>query len=50
MLIREAHASLKQELVPVLKVKPYELRAVATSAAFKQNLSLDSDGNGSVAV
>ena len=42
MLIREAHASLKPELVPILKVKPHELRAVATSVAFKQNLSLDS--------
>ena len=42
MLIREAHASLKPELVPVFKVKPRELRAVATSAPFKQTLSLDS--------
>ena len=39
-LIREAHACLQPELLPILKVKIHELRGVSTSIAFKKNLSL----------
>ena len=41
-VIREAHVSLRPDLLPVLKVKAHELRAVSTSLAFKKNLSLQS--------
>ena len=41
-VIREAHVELRPDLVPVLKVKTHELRAVSTSLAFKHNLSLQS--------
>ena len=40
-LIKEAHQELREDLMPVLKVKPHEIRAVATSVNFKQNLSLE---------
>lgn len=40
-VITEAHETLKPELLPILKVKTLELRAVSTSLAFKFNLSLD---------
>ena len=42
IVIREAHKSLCPELLPILKVKTHELRAVSTSVAFSVNLSLDS--------
>ena len=38
--IREAHESLKPDLVPILKVKTHELRGVSTSMSFHHNLSL----------
>ena len=41
LVITEAHESLCPELLPILKVKSHELRAVSTSVAFKHNLSLD---------
>ena len=40
--IKEAHVDLCPDLLPVLKVKPHELRAVSTSVAFEHNLSLQS--------
>ena len=39
-VIREAHSDLRPDLIPVLKVKSHELRAVSTSVAFAHNLSL----------
>ena len=39
-VIREAHESLRPDLLPILKVKIHELRGVSTSLAFKKNLSL----------
>ena len=39
-VIREAHESLRPDLVPILKVKAHELRGVSTSLAFERNLSL----------
>ena len=41
-LVREAHRSLCPELMPILKVKIHELRAVSTSVSFAHNLSLES--------
>ena len=41
-LVMEAHRELEPGLLPVLKVKPHEVRAVGTSVAFKHNLSLES--------
>ena len=41
-LVIEAHASLRPDLLPLLKVKPHEVRAVGTSISFKHNLSLES--------
>ena len=38
--IREAHESLRPDLMPILKVKTHELRAVSTSVSFEHNLSL----------
>ena len=40
-LIKEAHVVLNSDLLPVLKAKPHEVRAVATSIAFHQNMSLE---------
>ena len=39
-VIKEAHESLRPDLIPVLKVKAHELRGVSTSMSFKHNLSL----------
>ena len=41
-LIKEAHRVLQPDLIPILKVKPHEVRAVATSVSFEKNMSLDS--------
>ena len=41
-LIREAHQTLRPDLIPVLKVKAHELRGVSTSMSFHHNLSLSS--------
>ena len=41
-LIREAHVNINVNNFPVVKVKPHEVRAVATSVNFKKNLSLES--------
>ena len=40
--IREAHEWLGSDMLPILKVKSHELRAVSTSVAFEYNLSLNS--------
>ena len=40
-LIKEAHLALKPELLPILKAKPHEVRAVATSLSFEHNMSLE---------
>ena len=40
-VIIEAHECLKPDLMPILKVKTHELRAVSTSVAFQHNLALD---------
>ncbi|XP_068242668.1 uncharacterized protein [Palaemon carinicauda] len=42
LLIREAHSHLNEEDHALLKVRTHEVRAVATSVAFKQNRSLQS--------
>ena len=39
-LIKEAHEFLNPDMLPILRAKPHEVRAVATSIAFQQNLSL----------
>ena len=39
-VIKEAHESLRPDLIPVLKVKVHELRGVSTSMSFHHNLSL----------
>ena len=39
-VIREAHESLRPDLVPILKVKAHELRGVSTTLAFERILSL----------
>ncbi|XP_064088546.1 uncharacterized protein LOC135202963 [Macrobrachium nipponense] len=39
-VIREAHTSCNQEQFSLLKVKAHEVRAIATSLAFKKNMSL----------
>ena len=41
-VIKEAHEQLRPDLIPLLKVKSHELRAVSTSVAFAHNLSLQS--------
>ena len=41
LLIKEAHRVLQPEFLPILKVKPHEVRAVATSVSFEKNMSLD---------
>ena len=41
-LIREAHAQIEENRLPILKVKAHDIRAVATSLAFRHNLSLES--------
>ena len=41
-VIKEAHTDLRPDLIPILKVKSHELRAVSTSVAFTYNLSLNS--------
>ena len=41
-LIREALVNINVNNFPVLRVKPHEVRAVATSVNFKKNLSLES--------
>ena len=38
----ESHRELREDLLPMLKVKAHEVRAVATSFSFCKNLSLDS--------
>ena len=40
-LIKEAHRVLQPDLFPLLKVKPHEVRAVATSVSFEKNMSLE---------
>ena len=40
-LVIEAHQELREDLLPFLKVKPHEVRAVATSVNFQKNLSID---------
>ena len=40
-LIKEAHHALQPEFLPILKVKPHEVRAVATSVSFERNMSLN---------
>ena len=40
-LIRQAHEELCPDLLPILKVKPQEIRAVSTSLSYTHNLSLD---------
>ena len=40
-IIREAHASLAPECLPILRVTPHQLRAVSTSLSFAHNLSLE---------
>ncbi|XP_066984696.1 uncharacterized protein [Macrobrachium rosenbergii] len=42
LLIREAHSEFNETDLQILKVKTHEVRAVATSVAFKQNRSLQS--------
>ena len=39
-VIREAHVTLRPDLLPILKVKTHELRGVSTTMAFNKNLSL----------
>ena len=41
-LIKDAHSVLKPELLPILKVKAHEVRAVSTSVLFAHTLSLQS--------
>ena len=40
-LIKEAHKELKEDMLPMLKVRAHDVRAVATSVNFAKNLSLE---------